>query len=135
MVFVLLKDRSEYIVTLGDAAASFLETPNSTTAKDCLLMRGNKKWERSNQPLFAKQEVESEEGESKYERHAWLPRLQQFNFWIKVVKGSPAIASYLLHVIIVGAFPLFARDYVNAWAWGSASDNILQLGNIRGIAD
>jgi hypothetical protein len=37
MLWVLFTDRSEYLVTLGDAAASFLQTPDPSTAEQCML--------------------------------------------------------------------------------------------------
>jgi hypothetical protein len=37
MIWVLIKDERDYIVTLGDAAASFLERPESMTRYQCML--------------------------------------------------------------------------------------------------
>jgi hypothetical protein len=37
MLWVLFTDRSEYLVTLGDAVASFLEDPDLSTAEQCML--------------------------------------------------------------------------------------------------
>jgi hypothetical protein len=37
MIWVLFTDRSEYLVTIGDAAASFLRNPDHCTANQCML--------------------------------------------------------------------------------------------------
>jgi hypothetical protein len=37
MLWVLFTDRSEYLVTIGDAAASFLKSPDHCTANQCML--------------------------------------------------------------------------------------------------
>ncbi|KAI2488562.1 hypothetical protein Ptr902_02695 [Pyrenophora tritici-repentis] len=37
ILWVLIADKSEYLVTLGDAAASFLERPDSSTVGKCML--------------------------------------------------------------------------------------------------
>jgi hypothetical protein len=39
MLWVLFTDRSEYLVTIGDAAASFLRNPDHFTAEQCMLDR------------------------------------------------------------------------------------------------
>jgi hypothetical protein len=40
MLWVLFTDRSEYLVTIGDAVASFLRDPDHCTANSCMLDKG-----------------------------------------------------------------------------------------------
>ena len=40
MLWVLITDKSEYLVTLGDAAASLLERPDLCTVGKCIIGKG-----------------------------------------------------------------------------------------------
>jgi hypothetical protein len=92
MLYVLFTDRSEYIVTLGDAAASFLRKPDPTTKGCCMLNNDTPPFTLRHAPVF--ETLDSNDfNNTQHPRHAWLPRPQRYNFSVGIDKGIPAILS------------------------------------------
>ena len=58
MIWVLLKDKNDYLVTLGDAIASFLEHPDATTKGMCMLGKEEMLFMRGVIPYHTKEEQE-----------------------------------------------------------------------------
>ncbi|KAH7372286.1 hypothetical protein BKA66DRAFT_534379 [Pyrenochaeta sp. MPI-SDFR-AT-0127] len=130
MLCVLFTDRSEYIVTLGDAAGSFLKRPDHTTEGNCLLKDKAILYCRSS-PAFATLDMGDEDEKSPYPKDAWQPRLRRYDTSVGIDKGIPAILSALLLIVLVVFIPLSTSDYTNPWAWGNTSDNVLVLGSVE----
>lgn len=93
MLYVVFTDRSQYIVTLGDAAASFLRRPDPVTKGKCLLNNDTSPFVRRYAPVFDTLDVEAEYHPSRFPKNAWIPRPQRFNASIGVDKGIPAITA------------------------------------------
>jgi hypothetical protein len=91
MIYVILTDRSEYIVTLGDATASFLRRPDPTTKGNCLLSNNKSSFARRYAPAFDTLDIEAEYDASRYPKNAWLLRPQRYNSSVGIDKGVPAV--------------------------------------------
>lgn len=78
MVWVLVTDRSEYLVTIGDAAASFLARPDPCTLGQCILSKEGhlyKLGKRANIDF----EAEDWEGFKLHLLGTWLPRRLRYS--------------------------------------------------------
>jgi hypothetical protein len=77
MTWVLVTDKRDYIVTLGDAAGSYLARPDSTTKGKCMLNKEEMISEIGKAPYYAPgNEPLIEEDTSRRARGTWLPRAE-----------------------------------------------------------
>ncbi|KAH7113313.1 hypothetical protein B0J11DRAFT_595619 [Dendryphion nanum] len=127
MVLVLSIDRSEHIVTLRDAAAFFLEITDATTVGTCLPTKRNLASTRQSQRVNESLDVESTVVKSEYHQDAWQPRFERNSASIGIDKGAPALMPAFLMLIVMGSIPIVAGEFHNAWAWGTASNTMIQL--------
>lgn len=92
MLWVLINDDSEYIVTLGDAVASFLEYPDPTTNSMCMLGKEEMLWKIGYRPYH---EPEGEDSDTLNLRlgGVWLP--QSLRYFASVTKDRQAFYAIL----------------------------------------
>ena len=81
MTWVLYTDRSAYIVTLGDAAASFLERPDPTTQQQCMLGKEEMLFRLGHVPYLAPGSFREMESFSLRSQGTWLPQRRD-NFFV-----------------------------------------------------
>jgi hypothetical protein len=91
MLYVVLSDRSEYIVTLGDATASFLRRPDMTTKRDCLLRNDTSHFVPRYPPTFDVLDDKDGDEMSHFPTNAWLPRPRRYNSVVRTDKGIPTV--------------------------------------------
>ncbi|KAH6612515.1 hypothetical protein C7974DRAFT_418464 [Boeremia exigua] len=117
MVGVLTMDSSEYLVTLGDAAASYLEHPEDFTKEKSIL--------------------ELDKMLSSFESHStiasrcfsWQPRRRRYCSSIGYDKTWSAVIAGTLLVIVITLFPTRVTDLGSGmWQWGSASSGTISFG-------
>jgi len=79
MLWVLFTDKRDYIVTLGDASASFLKRPDSITRGKCLYGKEEMLYSIGHIPYYAKGDEDStEEYFSDRLAGTWLPRTRPY---------------------------------------------------------
>ncbi|KAH7361130.1 hypothetical protein BKA66DRAFT_573670 [Pyrenochaeta sp. MPI-SDFR-AT-0127] len=93
MAYILVTDRSKYIVTLGDAAASFLEHPDSTTHGKCMLAMDKKLFSRGRPSCLSNLSNQNTRDISIYSTDVWRPRPQRYFSSVSFDKGSTSILS------------------------------------------
>jgi hypothetical protein len=80
MTWVLYTDRSTYIVTLGDAAASFLERPDPVTQQQCMLGKDEMLLRLGHIPYMPRGSWEEEKTLSLRSQGMWLPQRREYFF-------------------------------------------------------
>jgi hypothetical protein len=80
MIYVLVTDRSAYLVTLGDAAASFLEHTDPHTSYKCLLGREELLISLDHPPSHPVSNLEEQEDLDRRVTGVWLPRPRHYFF-------------------------------------------------------
>jgi hypothetical protein len=80
MTWVLFTDRSAYLVTLGDALASFLEEPDLTTRNQCILSKEEMLFKLGHLPYLAPGSKDEIETLSLRSQGMWLPRRREYFF-------------------------------------------------------
>ena len=91
MVYVLITDRSKYVVTLGDAAASFLECPDPVTKGVCMLTRDKHLFSRGHPSLLSSLGSQYTRDLSIHSNNIWQPRPQRYFSSVRFDKISSAI--------------------------------------------
>lgn len=89
MIYVLNMDESDFIVTLGDAAASFLERPEPFTLGKCLSTDNTSLKPKRSPPAFSA--LKSLELHSQTD--VWSLQPQKYNAALGIDKAVPAIIS------------------------------------------
>lgn len=72
MVWVLMTDKSEYIVTLGDAVASFLSHSDPCTYNQCMLSKDEMLWTFGSRPYHIPEDEEMDKLQLRL-NGVWLP--------------------------------------------------------------
>ncbi|KAF9701530.1 hypothetical protein EKO04_000903 [Ascochyta lentis] len=94
MMSVLITDRRKYIVTLGDASASFLEFPEPLTESCCLLSRDQIIHQAQKQSSNYGRLPKTEQMIIADSRHGWQPQLKSYYFSsTRVDRGLLALLS------------------------------------------
>jgi hypothetical protein len=89
MVVVLVTDRRKYIVTLGDAAASFLERPEPLTSRCCLMKADQIILEAQRQASSYSQLPNNEQVIKSNSQSGWLPQTKERYYSdVRIVKGT-----------------------------------------------
>ena len=74
MAYVLVTDKHDYIVTLGDAASSYLRRPDPTTLGQCMLGKQEMLFVRGSPPHASDRGLQIQEKFWLRTRGTWLPR-------------------------------------------------------------
>lgn len=74
MTWVLFTDRSNYIVTIGDAVASFLERPDPSTRLECMLSKEDIQFKTGNMPYLFPEGENLGKMSSHIEKGTWEPK-------------------------------------------------------------
>ncbi|KAF2818378.1 hypothetical protein CC86DRAFT_472899 [Ophiobolus disseminans] len=144
MTTVLVTDRSAYLVTLGDAAASFLKRPDPNTDGKCILGKEELFTSLGLPALHPTSKDEEAKALGMRSKGIWSPRPRRYLFSIN--RHGKVIYSMLVLLIItlLACLPLYMRDYMSqtdldlgisssasttSWAWGSASDDSISFGS------
>lgn len=92
MVIVLVTDRHKYIVTLGDAAASFLQCPEPLTSRCCLLKADRIMLEAQRQAVSYSQLPKNEQIIIPSQDRGWRPQTKE-NYYsnTRIDKGLTAL--------------------------------------------
>lgn len=95
MVVVLITDRRKYIVTLGDAAASFLERPEPLTSRCCLMKADQIILEAQRQASSYSQLSDNEQVIKPTSQQGWQPQTKEKYYSdVRIVKGLTALILY-----------------------------------------
>jgi hypothetical protein len=93
MASVLLTDQSAYLVTLGDAAASFLERHDPTTVDKCMLGKEEMVVDMGYSPIHPLSNDEESEDLRNRARGVWSPGLK--NYFLSVTRQEKVVYTQL----------------------------------------
>ncbi|KAH7081153.1 hypothetical protein BKA63DRAFT_202647 [Paraphoma chrysanthemicola] len=143
MTLVLVTDQSTYLVTFGDAVASFLKRPDPYTETQCMLGKEEFCVKLGLLPLHPISTIQEAVDLDHRSNGVWLPRPRQYFFSINR-HGKVIFTMLLLSlVMIVICLPLYGTLNVSVdgspqssnWSWGSASSDFLSLGSAKATSN
>ncbi|KAH7091653.1 hypothetical protein FB567DRAFT_279067 [Paraphoma chrysanthemicola] len=147
MTLVLVTDRSTYLVTFGDAVASFLKRPDPYTETQCMLGKEEFCVKLGLLPLQLISTIQEAVDLDHRSNGVWLPRPRQYFFSINR-HGKVIFTMLLLSlVMIIICVPLYRTHSLNGsayssrfsqsggWLWGSASSDFLSIGSAEATSN
>ncbi|KAF1849177.1 uncharacterized protein K460DRAFT_330888 [Cucurbitaria berberidis CBS 394.84] len=135
MASVLITDRSAYLVTIGDAAASFLKRIDPSTTGKCMLGREEMLLSMGHPSSHPISSTEEKEDLTLRMGGMWLPR-PRYYFFAVTRNGKVFYTIMVLCIIMVpGFYPLYATP-ASSWSWGASSQYYLPFsdGNMTAAA-
>lgn len=138
MVYTLLKHHSDSLVTLGDAASSFLQRPEGLTESRCTL---------STQELFDSygEPSKNDAGAKGSTDGTWRPRVRKYcssigfdKAWAATISydSMSSIVSQLMYrrvaclTLVLVVFPTRVNNFNHkVWKWGTSSEGSLTIGS------
>ncbi|KAF2831463.1 hypothetical protein CC86DRAFT_314833 [Ophiobolus disseminans] len=126
MMWVVFRERQHYIVTLGDGAATFLERPDPTTERMCILSKPEITHDVANAAL-KNQYNDSLSRLMSQSGRKWVKQTTTFS---NALNRDREVGSYFIFIVIGVLFALFLATiaYAGKWTgstsykWGTASD-------------
>ncbi|KAF2726745.1 hypothetical protein EJ04DRAFT_530010 [Polyplosphaeria fusca] len=126
MLFVLVAERADFIVTLGDCAVSFLHFPYSTTTGMCVFSRDSVisavRKRTSVAPALGESEKE-EPGVWRKQQHPHIPPVSRSRSFGEYFLIAVTCTSFLLCTLAIATLSILR-------GWGTTSDLILGRFNI-----
>ncbi|KAH7385720.1 hypothetical protein BKA66DRAFT_440890 [Pyrenochaeta sp. MPI-SDFR-AT-0127] len=125
MVFVLVSDRADYIVTLGDASASFLEVPDPNTDGKCLLWAGDLQPKRSEPQGITPASHDNARHAIGPATSIWQPQQLKLSTSVGLDKNLAnffSTAGFLIFILVC-----CTQTGKVSWRWGTASESILKI--------
>ncbi|KAJ8113639.1 hypothetical protein OPT61_g4273 [Boeremia exigua] len=128
MLSVLVTDRSSYIVTLGDAAASFLSNPDPVTEGKCLLE--DEKLIHDNNITVEKQHKSPQNGQNPdlLTTRGWQSRTLSYFALIRNEQARCTVLAVISFMVVLVVY-VSTTTAKKPWSWGTSSDGALSLGN------
>ncbi|KAH7076743.1 hypothetical protein BKA63DRAFT_288711 [Paraphoma chrysanthemicola] len=122
MLWVVFMERKDYIVTLGDGASSFLERPDSTTEKMCILSKPEIVRDVADAPHKSKHNDQL----SRLVTQSGKRWVKQYSTYSNALNRDREVGSYFIFIVVGILFALFLTTLTFAGkastAWGTASD-------------
>ncbi|KZM24303.1 hypothetical protein ST47_g4573 [Ascochyta rabiei] len=138
MLSVLITDRSNYMVTLGDAAASFLSHPDPATAGKCLV-EDEEIWNQmASAAVFTNDRAGRETGMKHRQLHntvdpgGWCTRKLAYYTLIRDEQALFIIVTLFIFALVVLLYISFTGG--RAWSWGTSSEGVLSFGSMKSSA-
>ncbi|KAH7379202.1 hypothetical protein DE146DRAFT_307283 [Phaeosphaeria sp. MPI-PUGE-AT-0046c] len=122
MIWVVFMERKDYIVTLGDGAASFLERPDPTTERMCILSKEEIVREVGDMPHRSKHNDQLSRLVGRSGK-TWEPKYTTYS---NALNRDREIGSYFIFIVIGVLFALLVMSLVYmgkaSTKWGTKSD-------------